>query len=234
MVAFVTGGNRGIGLATALALQGSGHTVVIGSRDPSITPPDRMGVVKIDVSDPDSINAAFDTIESDFGSVDVLVANAGITRDSLLMRMTDQDIDDVLTTNLAATLRLSRRALRPMIKNRYGRIIYVSSVVGLLGSAGQVNYSASKAGLIGAARSLTREVGGRGITTNVVSPGFIDTDMTADLPEDTKNSILQSIPSGRFGSATEVAAVINFLASDSGSYISGAVIPVDGGLGMGH
>jgi 3-oxoacyl-[acyl-carrier protein] reductase len=234
MVAFVTGGNRGIGLATALALQESGHTVVIGSRDSSIPPPDRIGIVQIDVSDPQSINAAFDFIESSFGSVDVLVANAGVAHDSLLMRMSDHDIDDVLNTNLAGTIRLTRRALRPMVKNRFGRIIYVSSVVGLLGSAGQVNYSASKAGLIGAARSLTREVGSRGITVNVVAPGFIMTDMTSVLPEDTKASILQSIPAGRFGLVNEVASAINFLASDSSSYVSGAVIPIDGGLGMGH
>jgi 3-oxoacyl-[acyl-carrier protein] reductase len=234
MVALVTGGNRGIGLATALALQGSGHTVVIGSRDSTITPPDQIGVIQIDVSEPESINNAFDTIEAEYGYVDVLVANAGITRDSLLMRMSDDDIDNVLNTNLAATIRLSRRALRPMIKNRFGRIIYVSSVVGLLGSAGQVNYSASKAGLIGAARSLTREVGNRGITVNVVAPGFISTAMTDVLTDDVKASILQSIPAGRFGSVTEVANTISFLASPASAYITGAIIPVDGGLGMGH
>lgn len=233
-VAFITGGNRGIGAATAQVLSDAGYQVVIGSRTGEVSSTIEVGSVRIDVSDAESIENAISEIESSFGPVEVLVANAGITRDSLLMRMTDDDIEETINTNLIGSIRLARRVLRPMIKAKYGRIIFMSSVVGLLGSAGQVNYSASKAGLVGAARSLTREVGSRGITINVVAPGFIDTDMTAALDESTKKSILGTIPAGRYGEPSEVAQVIKFLVSEDGAYISGAIIPVDGGLGMGH
>jgi len=188
----------------------------------------------MDVSDPLSINAAFDVIEEQFGPVAIVVANAGITRDNLLMRMSDDEIDDVLTTNLGGSIRIARRALRNMIKARSGRIILISSVVGLMGSAGQVNYAASKAGLVGAARSLAREVGSRGITVNVVAPGFVDTDMTADLGEERKAEILGAVPLARYAQPEEIAGVVDFIASASAGYITGAVIPVDGGLGLGH
>ena len=229
-VALVTGGNRGIGLASALALREAGYTVVAGSR--SGDAPEGLDTVRIDVSSPESIGAAFDEVEERFGPVAVLVANAGITRDGLLMRMSDDDIDAVLQTNLAGSIRLARRALRGMIKARSGRIILMGSVVGLMGSGGQVNYAAAKAGLVGAARSLAREVGSRGITVNVIAPGFVETDMTADLDDAVRAGILGSIPLGRYAQPTEVADVVAFLAASP--YITGAVIPVDGGLGMGH
>ncbi len=233
-VAFITGGNRGIGAATAQVLAAAGHQVVIGSRSGEASLVPGVHSVQIDVSDAESIEKAITVVEENYGSIEILVANAGVTRDSLLMRMSDQDIEETINTNLIGSIRLARRVLRPMIKTKNGRIIFMSSVVGLLGSAGQVNYSASKAGLVGAARSLTREVGSRGITVNVVAPGFIDTDMTAALGESTKAAILATIPAGRYGEPSEVAKVIEFLVSDAGAYISGAVIPVDGGLGMGH
>ena len=232
MVALVTGGNRGIGLAIALRLREAGHQVVVGSR--SGTAPADLEAVSLDVSSPESIEAAFDAVEERHGPVDVLVANAGITRDGLLMRMSDDDIDDVLATNLAGSIRLARRSLRGMLKARRGRIILVSSVVGLMGSAGQVNYAAAKAGLVGAARSLAREVGSRGITVNVLAPGFVETDMTAQLPDERKAEILGAVPLGRYAQPDEIAQVAQFLASDAAGYITGAVIPVDGGLGMGH
>lgn len=233
-LAFITGGNRGIGAATAQVLAAAGHRVVIGSRSGERSATLGVSNVQIDVSDPESIERAITEVEVNYGPIEILVANAGITRDSLLMRMSDQDIDDTINTNLNGSIRLARRVLRPMIKAKSGRIIFMSSVVGLFGSAGQVNYSASKAGLVGAARSLTREVGGRGITINVVAPGFIDSDMTAALDESTRKAILATIPAGRYGDPSEVAHVVKFLVSQEGSYISGAVIPVDGGLGMGH
>lgn len=231
-VVLVTGGNRGIGLSVAKTFAAAGDTVVVTSR--SGAPIEGLHVVQCDVSDTASVDAAFDKIETEIGPVEVAIANAGITRDGLIMRMSDDDIDDVLNTNLFGAIRVARRASRAMMKARTGRIIFVSSVVGLMGSAGQVNYSASKAGLVGAARSLARELGSRGITANVIAPGFVDTDMTAELTEDRKNEILGNVPLGRYASPQEIADAAFFLASDHASYITGAVIPVDGGLGMGH
>ena len=232
MVALVTGGNRGIGLAIAQALREAGHDVVVGSR--SGTAPDDLAAVTLDVTSTDSVDAAISTIEAQYGSVDVLVANAGITRDTLLLRLEDEDLEAVIQANLLGTIRCARRVARGMVKARQGRIIMISSVVWALGSAGQVNYAAAKAGLVGAGRSLARELGARGITTNVIAPGFIDTDMTAALTEDQRATILGQIPAGRYGTADEVAAVVSFLAGVGAAYINGAVIPVDGGLGMGH
>ncbi len=231
-IAVVTGGNRGIGLAISRRLRDAGHPVVVACR--SGEAPDGLIAVAMDVADSASIDAAFDQIEKDHGPIGIVVANAGITRDGLLMRMPDDDIDAVLTTNLAGAIRVSRRSLRGMLKARGGRIILISSVVGMLGSAGQVNYAAAKSGLIGAARSLAREVGSRGITVNVIAPGFVETDMTGALDEDRKKEILGSVPLGRYAQPDEVAALVQFLASDEAGYITGAVIPIDGGLGMGH
>ena len=218
----VTGGNRGIGYEIAKEFQAAGHNVCITYR--SGEAPEEFFAVKADVRDADSINEAFKEIEAEFGPVEVLVANAGITRDMLLMRMKESDFTDVVDTNLTGSFRVVQRAIKGMLKLKRGRIILVSSVVGLYGSPGQVNYSASKAALVGMARSITRELGGR----------FINTAMTEVLPEETKKNYLASIPAGRFAEAEEVARVIRWLASDEASYISGAVIPVDGGLGMGH
>jgi len=231
-IVLVTGGNRGIGLAIANAFLANGDTVIVTSR--SGEPVAGLNVVTCDVSDSASVDAAFTQVEADFGPVEVLVANAGITRDKLLVRMSDEDVDDVLNTNLVGAIRVARRASRAMTQARSGRIIFISSVVAMMGSAGQVNYAASKAGLVGAARSLARELGSRNVTVNVVAPGFIDTDMTAALSDDRKTQIVGNIPLGRYGSATEVANTVVFLASDAAQYITGALIPVDGGLGMGH
>ena len=231
-VVLVTGGNRGIGLAIAKSFVDLGDTVVVTSR--SGEPIDGLNVVKCDVSDTTSVDEAFDFVETNFGPVEVAIANAGITRDGLIMRMSDDDINDVLNTNLVGALRVARRATRAMMKARSGRIVFISSVVGLMGSAGQVNYAASKAGLVGAARSLARELGPRGITCNVIAPGFVDTDMTAELTEERKNDIVTNVPLGRYASPQEIADVVTFISSTQAGYISGAVIPVDGGLGMGH
>ena len=229
----VTGGNRGIGLAIARAFVAGGDDVVITQR--SGQPPEGLTAVRCDVTDSASVDAAFTEAEQVFGGpVEVLVANAGITKDTLLMRMTDEEFDSVIDTNLAGAFRCARRAATGMIRKRRGRIVLISSVVGLYGSPGQANYAASKSGLVGLARSISRELGGRGITANVVAPGFIDTEMTAVLPDDQKKAYLSSIPAGRFATPEEVASVVRFVASDDAAYITGAVIPVDGGLGMGH
>ncbi len=228
----VTGGNRGIGFAIAEAFIARGDRVAVTAR--SGDGPAGSMTVRADVTDYASIDTAFTQIEGELGPVEVLVANAGITKDMLLLRMGEEDFTSVIDTNLSGAFRVVKRASKNMLKARFGRIILVSSVVGLLGSAGQVNYSASKSGLIGLARSLTRELGARNITANVVAPGFIETEMTAVLPPEQQTEYLKSIPAGRFATPDEVAKVIVWLASDEASYISGAVIPVDGGLGMGH
>lgn len=231
-VVLVTGGNRGIGAAIAAAFAAQGDVVAVASRSGS-APTGTTGFV-CDVSDSTSVDACFDAVESSLGPIDVVVANAGITKDGLIMRMSDDDIDSVLNTNLFGALRVSRRATKSMLRRKQGRIILIGSVVGLLGSAGQTNYAASKAGLVGIARSLAREVGSRGITVNVIAPGFVDTDMTAELGDDRKAQIVANVPLGRYATTSEVAGVAVFLASEGASYITGAVIPVDGGLGMGH
>ena len=231
-VVLVTGGNRGIGLAVARAFAAQGDRVVVASR--SGEAPDGLPAVVCDVSDTASVDAAFSAVEAEHGPVEICVANAGITRDTLLLRMTDEDIDAVLDTNLVGAIRVARRAAKGMLRLRRGRLVFVSSVVGMLGSAGQVNYAASKAGLVGVARSLARELGSRGITANVVAPGFVDTDMTAALDDDRRAEIVSAVPLGRYASPDEVAAVVTFLASDAAAYVTGALVPVDGGLGMGH
>lgn len=230
--AVVTGGNRGIGLAIAQALRDCGVHVVAATR--SGQAPAGLDSVMMDVSSTESVDAAFDHIESEWGPVGIVVANAGITRDTLLLRMTDEDIEEVLQTNLFGAIRCARRAARGMLKARHGRIIFISSVVWAVGSAGQVNYAAAKAGLIGAGRSLARELGSRGITVNIVAPGFVETEMTAVLDDEQRAAILAGIPAGRYGVPDEIADVVSFLAGDRAGYINGAVIPVDGGLGMGH
>lgn len=231
----VTGGNRGIGLAIAAAFLAAGDKVAITSRSGEL-PGELDGAIAVrcDVTDTASVDAAFTEVEAQHGPVEVLVANAGITKDTLLMRMSDEDFTDVLDTNLTGAFRCARRASKGMMRLRRGRIVLISSVVGLYGSPGQANYASSKAGLVGLARSITRELGGRGITANVVAPGFVETDMTAALPEVQQAAYKDAIPAGRFASAEEVAGVVRFVASDEAAYISGAVVPVDGGLGMGH
>jgi NAD(P)-dependent dehydrogenase (short-subunit alcohol dehydrogenase family) len=190
--------------------------------------------VECDVTDPGQVETAFGEVEAALGPVEVVIANAGITRDGLVLRMSDDDWEAVLRTNLTGAFRVARRAARPMIRARFGRIVFISSVVGQLGSAGQVNYAASKSGLVGLARSLARELGSRGVTANVVAPGFIETDMTAELTEDLKGKYAEQIPLGRMGTVDDIAAVVEFLVSDEAGYVTGALVPVDGGLGMGH
>jgi NAD(P)-dependent dehydrogenase (short-subunit alcohol dehydrogenase family) len=227
----VTGGNRGIGLATARLLAAQGHRVAVTSRSGEV---DGLFTVKCDVTSGDEVEAAFVAVEAAHGPVEVLVSNAGITDDQLLLRMSEESFTRVIDTNLTASYRVAKRASRSMLRGRWGRLLFVSSVVGLSGSAGQASYAASKAGLVGFSRSLARELGGRNITSNVVAPGFVDTDMTSELTDARREQVLASIPAGRTATAREVAAVLAFLAGDEASYVNGAVIPVDGGLGMGH
>jgi 3-oxoacyl-[acyl-carrier protein] reductase len=228
----VTGGNRGIGLAIAQRLAEDGESVMVTSR--SGEPVEGLAVVPCDVRDTASVDAAFKKVEAEQGPVEVLVANAGITHDQLLALMSEDDFTSVLDTNLTGAYRVAKRAVRGMVRARRGRLIFISSVVGLYGSAGQANYAASKAGLVGFARSLARELGSRGITANVVTPGFVESDMTAALSDDRKSTILGAVPLGRYAAPHEVAGVVSFLAGDDAAYITGAVVPVDGGLGMGH
>jgi 3-oxoacyl-[acyl-carrier protein] reductase len=228
----ITGGNRGIGFSIAQEFVAAGHRVAVTAR--SGTGPEGSLTVMADVTDGESLDRACAEVEEKLGSIEVLVANAGITRDTLVMRMSDDDFDDVVSTNLGGSFRVVKRVVKGMLKAKFGRIILISSVVGLFGSAGQVNYAASKSALVGMARSLTRELGSRGITANVVAPGFIETDMTAALPEEQQLEYKRNIPAGRFAQPAEVAKVVAWLAGDDAGYISGAVIPVDGGLGMGH
>jgi 3-oxoacyl-[acyl-carrier protein] reductase len=228
----VTGGSKGIGQGIAARFAQAGHRVAATYRSGGV--PNEVLGVQCDVTDPPQVEAAFAQVESNLGNIEVVVANAGITRDTLLLRMSDEDWDQVIATNLTGAFRVARRAARPMIRARFGRIVFISSVVAQLGSAGQVNYAASKAGLVGMARSLARELGSRGVTANVVAPGFIETDMTAELGEDLMKKYAEQIPLGRLGSVDDVASAVEFLSSDAAGYITGALIPVDGGLGMGH
>ncbi len=231
-IALVTGGNRGIGLAIARTLQSQGHRVVITYR--TGTPPTGFDAVQMDVTDSQSVDAAFAKIETDFGQPEIIVANAGITKDTLVMRMSDEDFESVINANLTGAFRVAKRATKGLLKLKRGRLIFIGSVVGSVGAAGQVNYSASKSGLVGMARSFARELGSRGITANVIAPGFVETDMTATLDEKRRGEIAAQVPLGRFCSAEEIAEVVAFIASEKASYITGAIIPVDGGLGMGH
>ena len=228
----ITGGNRGIGFALAQRFIADGHRVAVTAR--SGEGPTGSLTVAADVTDGASLDAAVATVEAELGPIEVLVANAGITKDTLLLRMSDEDFEEVINTNLVGVFRVVKRCIKSMMKAKYGRVVLISSVVGLYGSPGQVNYAASKAALVGFARSMTRELGSRGITTNVVAPGFINTDMTKALPQAQQEQYLASIPAGRFAQPEEVASAVAWLASDESGYISGAVIPVDGGLGMGH
>ena len=231
-IALVTGGNRGIGLAIAQSLQADGHHVVVTHRSGSA--PTGFSAVQMDVTSSESVDAAFAEIESQWGLPEIIVANAGITKDGLVMRMSDEDFESVINANLTGAFRVARRATKGLLKLKRGRLIFIGSVVGGVGAAGQVNYSASKSGLLGMARSFARELGSRGITANVIAPGFVETDMTAALDEKRRSEIAASVPLGRFCSADEIAKVVSFVASPASGYITGALIPVDGGLGMGH
>jgi 3-oxoacyl-[acyl-carrier protein] reductase len=228
----VTGGNRGIGFAIAEEFVASGYRVAVTAR--SGAGPEGSLTVRADVTDSESLDTAIAQVEAELGPIEVLVANAGITKDTLLMRMSDEEFDSVVNTNLNGVFRVLKRVIKSMLKAKFGRVILIGSVVGLYGSAGQVNYSATKSALVGIARSVTRELGGKNITANVVAPGFIDTDMTAELSEELVQNYKSRIPAGRFAAPSEVAKVVRWLASEESAYISGAVIPVDGGLGMGH
>ncbi|WP_243854495.1 3-oxoacyl-ACP reductase FabG [Canibacter zhoujuaniae] len=232
-VVLITGGNRGIGCAIAERLIADGHRVAVTSRSGE-GGPEGAFTVQADVTDSASVDAAFKQVEEKWGPVEVVVANAGITKDTLLMRMSEEEFTGVIDTNLTGAFRVVKRASMGFLRAKFGRVILISSVVGLYGSPGQTNYAASKAALVGFARSLTRELGGRNITANVIAPGFIDTEMTAVLPEAQQKQYLANIPAARFGDASEIAGVASFLAGPDAAYISGAVIPVDGGLGMGH
>jgi 3-oxoacyl-[acyl-carrier protein] reductase len=228
----VTGGNRGIGFAIAKEFVASGYRVAVTAR--SGQGPEGSMTVTADVTDSASLDIAIAEVQAALGPIEVLVANAGITKDTLLMRMSDEEFESVVDTNLNGVFRVVKRVTKSMLRQKFGRVILIGSVVGLLGSAGQVNYSATKSALVGIARSITREIGAKNITANVVAPGFIDTDMTASLSEELSATYRSRIPAGRFASPEEVAKVVRWIASDEASYISGAVIPVDGGLGMGH
>jgi 3-oxoacyl-[acyl-carrier protein] reductase len=228
----VTGGNRGIGLAIARSFAEAGDSVAVTHRGSGA--PDGLFGVQCDVTSSEDVDRAFTEVEEHQGPVEVLVSNAGITRDGLLMRMGEDAFADVIDANLTAAYRVAKRATPKMMRARKGRMVFISSVVGLLGSAGQVNYAASKAGLVGLSRSIARELGSRNITANVVAPGFVRTDMTAELGEKRQQEILGQVPLGRYAEADEIAGVVRFLADDAAGYITGAVVPVDGGLGMGH
>ena len=231
-VVLITGGSRGIGLATAQRFKALGDRVAITYN--SSPPPEGFFAVKCDVTSSDDVDDAFKAVEQHFGPVEILVSNAGMTKDMLLLRMSEDDFTEVIDANLTAAYRVAKRAAQGMLKARKGRIIFVSSVVGLLGSAGQANYSASKSGLVGLARSIARELGSRSITANVVAPGPVATDMLAALSEDRREALTAAVPLGRLASPDEIAGTIAFLASADAAFITGAIIPVDGGLGMGH
>ena len=231
-IALITGGNRGIGLAIAQALKADGFEVVVTYR--SGDAPQGFNAVKMDVTDSASVDAGFAECEEKFGTPEVIVCNAGITKDGLVMRMSDDDFNQVIDANLGGAFRTARRATKGLLKLKRGRLIFIGSVVGLLGNPGQANYAATKSGLVGIARSIAREIGGRGITANVIAPGFVDTDMTSVLPDELKKKYVDQIPLSRFCSADEIAGVVKFVASPAAAYITGSVIPVDGGLGMGN
>ncbi|NLT30830.1 MAG: 3-oxoacyl-ACP reductase FabG [Propionibacterium sp.] len=231
-VALVTGASKGIGRVIATRLVADGYRVAGTYRSGDV--PEGVLGVRCDVTSVEDVDAAFATVEADLGPVEIVVANAGMNRDTLLMRLGEDEWQSVIDANLSGAYRVAKRASRGLVRGRWGRLIFISSVVGLYGSAGQANYAAAKSGLVGLARSLTRELGGRGITSNVIAPGFIETDMTAELPAETVERYATLIPAGRMGVSEDVAAAVAFLASDEASYINGAVLPVDGGLGMGH